>query len=141
MTDSTVLPEVDINQIATDLNGKLDRDLSNIDTGTFDVVVAYQKPTSSNNYTWYRKYASGWVEQGGLSDASSSFVDVTFPKKMANKNYTIVVGNGESTTNADYTAHCGAQSRTVNGFKFYVKGYGGSGTSYRCCWQVSGQGA
>lgn len=25
-----------------------------------------QLPTSENNYTCYRKYKSGWVEQGGL---------------------------------------------------------------------------
>lgn len=27
-------------------------------------LIAYQAPTSGNNYTWYRKYADGWVEQG-----------------------------------------------------------------------------
>lgn len=30
-----------------------------------DYVVASQAPTSANSYTWYRKYKSGWVEQGG----------------------------------------------------------------------------
>lgn len=30
-----------------------------------DYVVAWQMPTAENNYTWYRKYKSGWVEQGG----------------------------------------------------------------------------
>lgn len=103
-----------------------------------DAVVAYQLPTSENGYKWYRKYASGWVEQGGISDASSSGVAVTMPITMLDVNYTVVVGNGNSTTNQDYTAWCGAYNRTVNGFTFYVKGYGGSGTSYKCCWQVSG---
>ena len=28
-------------------------------------VIDFQEPTSANNYTWYRKYKSGWVEQGG----------------------------------------------------------------------------
>lgn len=32
-----------------------------------DTLVAFQAPTASNNYTWYRKYASGWVEQGCLA--------------------------------------------------------------------------
>lgn len=31
----------------------------------YDYVVAEQKPNASNNYTWFRKYKSGWVEQGG----------------------------------------------------------------------------
>ena len=32
---------------------------------TADYVVEFQTPTAENNYTWYRKYKSGWVEQGG----------------------------------------------------------------------------
>ncbi len=31
----------------------------------FDYVVAWQMPNAANNYTWYRKYKSGWVEMGG----------------------------------------------------------------------------
>lgn len=27
-------------------------------------VVAFQAPTAANNYTWYRRYADGWVEMG-----------------------------------------------------------------------------
>ena len=30
----------------------------------YDYVVESQLPTADNNYTWYRKYKSGWVEQG-----------------------------------------------------------------------------
>ena len=26
-----------------------------------DYVVEWQTPTAENNYTWYRKYASGWI--------------------------------------------------------------------------------
>ena len=36
------------------------------DVATADYVVAWQDPTEQNNYTWYRKYKSGWVEQGGV---------------------------------------------------------------------------
>lgn len=42
-----------------------------------DVVVAFQIPTAENNYTWYRKYASGWVEQGGRTKSSTT--TITFP--------------------------------------------------------------
>ena len=48
-------------QILEALNDKADRDLMNVATGA-DVVVEYQMPNANNNYTWYRKYASGWVE-------------------------------------------------------------------------------
>lgn len=30
-------------------------------------VINFQAPTAENNYTWYRKYADGWVEQGCLN--------------------------------------------------------------------------
>lgn len=35
-------------------------------TGGFkiDTLVAFQEPNAGNGYKWYRKYASGWVEQG-----------------------------------------------------------------------------
>lgn len=51
---------------------------TNLDTlntrtnGMIDYVVESQAPTSSNNYTWYRKYKSGWVEQGGKATVSST---------------------------------------------------------------------
>lgn len=45
-------------------NGKADRDLNNLPSN-YDYVIAEQKPNASNNYTWYKKYKSGWVEQGG----------------------------------------------------------------------------
>lgn len=32
----------------------------------YDYVIETQIPTADNNYTWYRKYKSGWVEQGGF---------------------------------------------------------------------------
>lgn len=133
------MTDINIGAITEALNDKSDRDLRNVDTtAKADAVIDYQEPTAQNNYTWYRKYKSGWVEQGGISDASTSGVNVNLPIEMIDANYTVVVSNGETTTNPDYTAYCSAQSRTATSFSFYVKGYGGSGTSYRCCWQVSG---
>lgn len=43
-----------------------------------DYVVAWQVPTAENNYTWYRKYKSGWVEQGGQSVDTAEF-PIPFP--------------------------------------------------------------
>ena len=40
-----------------------------------DLVIESQLPTSDNGYTWYRKYKSGWVEQGGTLSGRT----VTFP--------------------------------------------------------------
>ncbi len=61
---------------------------------TADYVVASQLPTAANNYTWYRKYKSGWVEQG--STLIGNFVNsgtswnsrfITLPIPMADTTY------------------------------------------------------
>lgn len=61
-------------------------------TGLIDYVIASQAPSADNNYTWYRKYKSGWVEQGGIGTSASSSnqwnsITVTFPIQMKDKNY------------------------------------------------------
>ena len=58
-----------------------------------DYVVESQFPTAENNFTWYRKYKSGWVEQGGQTESSAGNVakNITFPIEMADTNYTVQV--------------------------------------------------
>ena len=52
--------------------------------GFVDLVVDFQAPTAENNYTWYRKYKSGWVEQGGcLLNAATGAHTITIPIEMA----------------------------------------------------------
>ena len=51
-----------------------------------DFVVERQEPTSSNNYMWYRKYRSGWVEQGGIGATNDAAIILPVP--MADTNYT-----------------------------------------------------
>jgi hypothetical protein len=73
----------------------------------YDYVVAEQKPTASNNYTWYRKYKSGWVEQGGqvavAKQAANTILstDVSLPIIMSNAAYlvnaTFITDGGNST--------------------------------------------
>lgn len=55
-----------------------------------DYVVASQLPTALNNYTWYRKYKSGWVEQGGVTSTDGT---QTLPVEMADTNYTALRTN------------------------------------------------
>lgn len=50
-----------------------------------DYVIETQLPTAENNYTWYRKYAYGWVEQGGQSQSQN----ITLPVEMSDNNYCI----------------------------------------------------
>ena len=59
-----------------------------------DYVIAFQAPTSANEYTWYRKYKSGWVEQGGIwtgnqvcSEGQEINPTITLPVAMNSTNY------------------------------------------------------
>lgn len=61
--------------------------------GLQDYVIESQIPSEENNYTWYRKYKSGWIEQGGIAKTEAtnnqwSGISITFPKQMANNMYT-----------------------------------------------------
>ncbi len=63
-----------------------------------DYVIAWQNPSPENNYTWYRKYKSGWVEQGG-SDFTPRTINagtgtawyVTMPVPMSDTKYNIQI--------------------------------------------------
>lgn len=87
------MADIDIGQITEALNDKSDRDLRNVDTtAKADAVIDYQEPTADNNYTWYRKYKSGWVEQGGTVSANrvrEISAAVNLPIEMANTNYNV----------------------------------------------------
>ena len=88
------MTDINIGAITESLNNKSDRDLRNTDTSSGgDAVIEYQIPNADNNYTWYRKYASGWVEQGGYiassAGSSSTIVSVILPIEMADVNYQV----------------------------------------------------
>lgn len=50
-------------------------------------VIEFQAPSAQNNYTWYRKYRDGWVEQGGTTTINTA---TAIPIIMADSNYTLV---------------------------------------------------
>lgn len=103
-----------LRQTVTDLSttvGGHTTSIGTLDTRTtnlLDYVIASQAPTADNNYTWYRKYKSGWVEQGGVVNSAtahptSSDITVNLPIEMSDTNYTLFVkSNGRiaSQTNA-----------------------------------------
>jgi hypothetical protein len=76
------MADIDFGQLSEALNDKSDRDLRNVDTtAKADAVIDFQLPTADNGYTWYRLYASGWVEQGGRTTTSNQ--TITFPIPFA----------------------------------------------------------
>jgi len=106
-------------------------------------VIEFQAPTAQNNYTWYRKYADGWVEQGGyytgVVNAGSS-VSITLPITMADDNYIVLI-TGEQNSNNWSGASLKDSSRTTTGFGIFAIG-GGSGDKINgASWQVSGMAA
>jgi len=115
-----------------DFNDKADTDFGN--TNMIDYVVAKQDPSAGNNYTWYRKYKSGWVEQGGLGGTT---LTVTLPVPMSDTNYIITTGNNY------YSASGGTPvavyyDKTTTGFKLQGRWNGSATSGIGACWHVSG---
>lgn len=120
------------------LNAELFNDKADVST-VAHVVTDFQAPTAQNNYTWYRKYADGWVEQGGkTTQTATSSVDaiILFPVEMQNEEYTVtfsvcssVAKDGAKSsvvaqTRVGITLHADSMSSTsgTKGFMWEVKG-------------------
>lgn len=124
------MPDIDFGQLSEALNDKSDRDLRNVDTtAKADAVIDFQLPTAENNYTWYRKYKSGWVEQGGSVSGGTSET-VTFPIEMADTHYTVAYGNISGTYEQ-------VRTNTKTTTSINIKNSSGGGT-VSTDWQVSG---
>ena len=102
-----------------------------------DTVIEWQAPTAENNYTWYRKYRSGWIEQGGYyynGTSVSGAHNISFPVPFANTNYQSllsVLHNIEGGSPNDISEVF--PSRTTTTMKIYVRaGWCGY------VWQVTG---
>ena len=102
-----------------------------------DYVVAWQTPTAENNYTWYRKYKSGWVEQGGCpSGASNTVCSITLPVEMSDANYTVIaIPQMKNSGTGGYSI--GIDSKTTTNFRFRGPTAGTNATNVPN-WQVSG---
>lgn len=127
------MSEINVGAISEALNNKVDLPSPTIPQDAVDYVIEMQRPTADNNYTWYRKYKSGWVEQGGPTSGSSASITVTFPVVMADTNYTAVLGNRSGVYEQLRIA-------TRNTTGLVIKTTVGSGSA-SCLWQVSGMAA
>ena len=108
----------------------------------YDFVVESQLPTAENNYTWYRKYKSGWVEQGGYV-SSGSQTSVTFPFEMANTNYFASFMFAADNLQVSYTGTQGI-SRSTTGMKvcgYYNNGSNRSTIGEPMYWKIEGMSA
>ena len=119
---------------------KADTDLGNIPTN-YDYVVEKQDPTSANGYTWYRKYKSGWVEQGGIvfpTTTTPTRVSITLPVIMSSNMYSVQVTCGDNTADAGVYSYY--TNRTTTGFEI-LHSHTTSSYTIGDSWQVSGMSA
>lgn len=80
--------EFDIDALATDVNGKADKDLINVSSNVSVCVESWHEGTE-----WYRVYSDGWCEQGGFKYASGygTATDIILLKSYNNTNYFAMV--------------------------------------------------
>lgn len=110
-----------------------------------DYVVESQQPTAGNNYTWYRKYKSGWVEQGGIATTDgSNATPITLPVEMVDANYIPFI---QGRTSADGYSNATWQVMPVNtatstqtSTKFYAQA-SITGYNLNFGWHVEGMAA
>ena len=139
------MTDINIGAITEALNDKMDRDAHNVQSPSA-VVIAKQDPTADNNYTWYRKYSDGWVEQGGIVDygslvgGSARSSNVTFPVVMKDTHYQVLAGYKDADSSADYALNCGYNPNQFSTAGFRLTTWTtDSGMAYRYVfWQVSG---
>ena len=78
-----------------------------------DYLVDSQEPTADNNYTWYRKYDSGWVEQGGFGAKNEI---ITLAVTMKDTNYGALAGFCiTGSNNVSYSVN--VDSKTTTSFR------------------------
>lgn len=133
--------EIDINNIATDLNNKADKDLVNVSSSdvrnTLDNAgVRYIIETYVNGSSWYNLYSNGWIEQGGKYTYSSAgqktisllkSIDITRPVYFSYKLIT-------TRSAAAYERECNVNSYTSSNFVVYTSTSNGS----EAFWEAKG---
>ncbi len=111
----------------------------------YDYVIESQEPTAENNYTWYRKYKSGWVEMGGRNNGLNEIATIQLPINMKDLSYTVQITRLVVTT-ANDQASISLQARNLSLSSFQVRqtyatsngGGTGSGSGYAYNWIVFG---
>jgi hypothetical protein len=104
-----------------------------------DYVVETQLPTALNDYTWYRKYKSGWVEQGGkTTQTATSSVDatITLPVEMQDAEYTVTFSVCSSVTNDG--AESSVLAQTVTTISLHADSMASASGTKGFLWEVKG---
>lgn len=127
---------ITIGQLTEALNGKVDLPSGSVSQDDLDWVVETKLPTADDP-RWYRKYKSGWVEQGGKVTSQSALLSVSLLKPYANTLYSVIASIGSTTGNLSQTP---AEAWPLTESAIQIAQYGGSAT-YTLYWETKGQGA
>lgn len=129
--------QVNIDEIATEVNLKADKTLSNVSypqnvagsttMGSGDRVV--ETYISSDGNTWYRKWASGWKEcgVGNIKITINGWATYNLPLTFSNSNYTLLTEwfNGDENIDSNFGGFKIA-TKNINSFRAKII-YAGSG--------------
>ncbi len=94
---------------------------------------------------WYRKYKSGWVEQGGVTSVGAlesnvaQVKKVTLPVEMANITYNATAVAHNNSTFSRLVANLGPRATT--NIQFGIRNIGTDVSDSYICWSVSGMAA
>lgn len=108
---------------------------------TIDPVVAWRAPSADNNYVWYRKYASGWVEQGGVildyyTGGWQAAKNINLPITMRDNKY-CVQWTGSWT---DYTGEATSVTKKATTY-FTISRFTSRQDDMTASWEVKGMAA
>lgn len=140
MLDSTNLPEVDINAIATDLNNKMDRDGVNASCPTL------LSRTANSNGGVTEIWSDGYCVQTGVNEGGATLSGnrVTLAQPFINEHYTmeaIIVAAQTANFSNNATRFVNIRNKNTTGFNI-MTGYvlSGSNTlvSYYVSWRAEG---
>ena len=141
--------QVDIDNVATDLNGKADTDLLNLTAGLANTICTTAASTVSsatsarpavivenykNGSSWYRVYSDGWCEQGGYAPTGTT--QTSFLKTFASNDYFLAISRTQN--DLDWSVEY-IKDRTISGFGYrHVWADGNNLTTVGSYWYACG---
>lgn len=141
--------QVDIDEIATDLNGKADTDLSNLSNGLANAICTTTPTTTTsataqrpavvvenyiNGTSGYRIWSDGFIEQWGTHTfGGTGWASIALLKSYSNSEYLCTVSCiGDSTTRT--TMKAGNSSKNTTTILYLISG----SASAVCSWYTAG---
>lgn len=126
--------QVNIDNVVTDLNGKADKDLSNISENIAYIVDSYK----DDDGDWFRKWSDGWVEQGGYNTkiGSKENVLINLLLPYVDTNYVAIITPTSIDLNTSNNTTTGIVGKTTTSFYAVTDHF-----SLPTSWYACGQGA